>query len=63
VGVGHSEMRAGDKAGAKRQEKQQAGEKQGFGGGPARDADCVGMPCGVCAPVWWRRGGRGPRWK
>ena len=64
VRVGDSEVRAGDQAGAQGQEKQQASEKQRFDGGPARDAEGGGLPCGVCAPVGRRGGGgRRARWK
>ena len=64
VRVGDGEVRAGDQAGAQGHEKQQASEKQRFGGGPARDADGVGMPRDVGAPVRrGGRGGRGARWK
>ena len=64
VGVGNGEVGAGDEAGAKRQDKQQAGEKEGFSRGTVRDTDRVGMPCGVCAPVWrCGCGGRGAIWK
>ena len=58
VGVGDGEMRAGDKAGAKGEEKEQTSEQQGSCRRPAGDADRVGMPGSVGAPVW-RRGGGG----